>query len=254
MLPAVRLLLVSDIHFDLRKLDAVLARAPEVDIVVIAGDLLDIGSSLPLDAQITVALTYLERLVATAPTIICSGNHDLDHRADSGEKVTRWFADAKALGVHVDGDSLDRDGWRLTSCAWWEGPATLADLEASLVEAAEDRPRRWLWVFHGPPEGPLSWTGSKHYGDPELPRLLEEHAPDIVLCGHIHQAPFTREGGWVEHRGSTWLFNGGHQPGGQPTAIELDLTEDRASWWSLAGSGAVDLDDPTTVLISRSAQ
>jgi Icc-related predicted phosphoesterase len=250
----VRLLLVSDIHFDLRKLDAVLARASSADVVVIAGDLLDVGSDLPLDAQITVALTYLERLVAITPTIICSGNHDLDSRAASGEKVTRWFDRAKELGVHVDGDSLDRDGWRLTSCAWWEGPVTLAALEAVLDDAAADRPRRWLWVFHGPPEGPLAWTGTRHYGDPELPRLLDTHRPDVVLCGHIHQAPFTPEGGWVEHRGSTWLFNAGHQPGGQPSFIELDLGDDRASWWSLAGTGAVDLDDPATVATSRSDQ
>ena len=241
MLPPVRLLVVSDLHFDLRKLDAVLEQASDVDVVVIAGDLLDIGSALPLDAQITVVLTYLERLVALAPTIICSGNHDLDARAPSGEKVTRWFTEAKALGVHVDGDSLDRDGWRLTSCAWWEGPVTLGELESSLGQAAVDRPGRWLWVFHGPPEGPLSWTGSRHYGDPELPRLLGEHAPDIVLCGHIHQAPFTDEGSWVERRGPTWLFNGGHQPGALPTSIVLDLQEDRASWWSLAGEGTVDL-------------
>ena len=56
--------------------------------------------------------------------------------------------------------------------------------------AGRARPGRWLWVWHGPPEGPLSWTGSRHYGDPELPRLLDLHRPDVVLCGHIHQAPF----------------------------------------------------------------
>jgi Icc-related predicted phosphoesterase len=251
----VRLLLVSDIHFDLRKLDAVLARASDpdagIDVVVIAGDLLDVGSALPIDAQITVVLTYLERLVAVGPTIICSGNHDLDARGDSGEKVTRWFAAARDLGVLIDGDSLDRDGWRLTSCAWWEGPVTLAEMEASLAEAAIDRPRRWLWVFHGPPEGPLSWTGTRHYGDPELPRLLDEHAPDVVLCGHIHQAPFTADGGWVEHRGRTWLFNAGHQPGGEPTSIVLDLDADHARWWSSAGGGEVDLADPASVATSR---
>ena len=180
-----------------------------VDVVVLAGDLLDIASGVPIDVQITVVLGYLERFAAVGHTLVCSGNHDLDHRTESGEKATGWLVAARHFGVHVDGDSFDLDGWRLTACAWWEGPLTLAELEVRLASAATDRPPRWLWAFHGPPEGPLSWTGARHYGDPELPRLLAQHRPDVVLCGHVHQAPFTSAGSWVEHRDATWLFNAG---------------------------------------------
>lgn len=238
------MLLVSDLHYDLRKLDWVLTRAGDpdaaIDVAVLAGDLLDIASSVPLDTQITVVLGYLERLAAELPTVVCSGNHDLDGRAPSGEKVTRWLAEARAHGVVVDGDSLDRDGWRFTACEWWEGPETLAALESRLDAAASDRPDHWAWVFHGPPEGVLSWTGKRHYGDPELPRLLDTYAPEIVLCGHIHEAPFTPEGAWVEQRGDTWLFNAGYQRGGEPTCIELDLDTRTASWSSLAARDGVD--------------
>jgi len=244
----VRVLLVSDLHFDLHKLDHLLARvldpADEIDVVVIAGDLLNIAATLPLDTQIAITLTYLERLAAQVPTMICSRNHNLEHRLASGEKATRWMHEARASGVHVDGDSFDLDGWRLTACAWWEGPETLAALEASLDDAGRGRPPRWLWAYHGPPEGPLSWTGSRHHGDPELPRLLEAHQPDLVLCGHIHQAPFTADGSWVERRGGTWLFNAGHERGPLPTSIELDLQADRASWRSSAGRGQLDLATP----------
>ncbi len=169
--------------------------------------------------------------------MVCSGNHDLDSRTDSGEKDTRWLAEARAYGVVVDGDSLDIGDWRLTACAWWEGPETLAALEARLDVAAVDRPANWAWAFHGPPEGPLSWTGSRHYGDPELPRLLDIYSPDVVLCGHIHQAPFTAEGDWFEQRGETWLFNAGYQRGDEPTSIELDLDARNASWFSADARG-----------------
>ena len=200
---SVRVLLVSDLHYDLRKLDWLMARWPDpsvaINIAVLAGDLLDIASSVPLDTQITVVLSYLERLAARVPTVVCSGNHDLDSRTDSGENGADGSS-KRHHGVVVDGDSLDLGGWRLTACAWWEGPETLAVLEARLDEAAADRPARWAWVFHGPPEGPLSWTGARHYGDPELPRLLDTYSPDVVLCGHIHQAPFTSEGDWVEQQ------------------------------------------------------
>jgi Icc-related predicted phosphoesterase len=240
-----RVLLVSDLHYDLRKFDWIAARLAEADsttdVLVVAGDLLNIASSVPLDTQITVVSTYLARFARFVPTLVCSGNHDLDHRRASGEKATRWLTELRADGLFVDGDSFDVGGWRLTACAWWEGPETLADLERRLTAAGTDRPARWLWAFHGPPDGPLSWTGTRHYGDPELPRLLDIHGPDIVLCGHIHQAPFVDGGAWAERRGSSWLFNAGYQMGDRPTFVELDLTADRAYWWSSTGDGELDL-------------
>jgi predicted phosphodiesterase len=236
-----QVLLVSDLHYDLRKLDWLLDQAAEQDVLVLAGDLLDIASTVPLDAQIAVLLEYLSRMAGRTQVIVCSGNHDLDSRDDSGEKSTRWLDEGRALGVTVDGDSLRLDGWLLTACAWWEGPTTLAALEARLAAAAGLRTDRWLWVWHGPPDGPLSWTGATSYGDPELPRLVEEHRPDIVLCGHIHQAPYTDTGSWHTRQDATWLFNPGHQRGPVPSHIRLDLERGRAQWWSYAGSDAVDL-------------
>jgi Icc-related predicted phosphoesterase len=241
----VRVLLVSDLHYELPKFDWVLDQAGDVDLVVVAGDLLDIASSVPLDAQITVVLEYLARLAARVTTVVCSGNHDLDRRNDAGEKETGWVADARALGVAVDGDTLVVDGWTITACAWWEGPETLARLEEGLVAAGHDPSRRWLWVYHGPPEGPLAWTGTTFYGDPELPRLLEAHGPDVVLCGHVHEAPFVPEGSWLEQRGGTWLFNSGRERGrGRPAHVRLDLAERVATWWSGAGSATASFAEP----------
>lgn len=244
------MLLVSDLHYDLRKMDWVVSRASDpgagFDALVIAGDLLDIGSAVPLDAQITVVLSYLERLAGRLPTLVCSGNHDLDSRRPSGEKASSWLQEAAAFGVIVDGASSDVAGWRLTACAWWEGPDTLAELERRIAAASVERPEHWLWAYHGPPEGLLSWTGSRHFGDPELPRLIDTYAPDVVLCGHIHQAPFTTEGDWVQQQGDTWLFNGGYQRGPEPTFIEIDLDGLTASWHSGGGDETVDLRVPRT--------
>jgi Icc-related predicted phosphoesterase len=236
----VRALLVSDLHYDLRKLDWTLAQAGDVDLLVVAGDLLDIASAVPLDAQIVVVLEYLAHFAERTTTVACSGNHDLDHRTAADEKAAAWLQEARRHGVVVDGDSTEVDGWLVTSCAWWEGPETLRRLEDGLAVAAEARTGRWLWAYHGPPDGPLSWTGSKHFGDPELPRLIDEHHPDLVLCGHIHQAPFVDGGAWAEQRGDTWLFNSGHQRGPIPAHVLID-PDDRAEWWSLAGSGEVSL-------------
>ncbi len=237
-----RALLVSDLHYDLRKLDWVLAETAGVDLLVVAGDLLDIASAVPLEAQIDVVLEYLARAARRTTVVVCSGNHDLDHRTAGGEKATAWIAEARADGVIVDGDSVTVDGWTVTSCAWWEGAETLGALEAVLDAAAASRTGPWIWVWHGPPDGPLAWTGSRHYGDPELPRLLERHRPDIVLCGHIHEAPFVDGGAWAARSGDAWLFNGGHQPGPVPTHVRLDLAARTATWWSFEGAAEVLLD------------
>ena len=244
--PAVRVLLVADLHYELKKFDWMLEEAPGVDLLVVAGDLLDIASAVPLDAQITVVLEYLARCAATTTTVACSGNHDLDHRTDSGEKATAWIAEARQRGGIVDGDSVTIDDWLVTACAWWEGPDTLDRLETQLDEAAERRNGRWMWVYHGPPEGPLSWTGKRHHGDPELPRLLERHRPDLVLGGHVHEAPFADGGAWSEQRGGTWLFNGGHQRGPVPSHIRFELDDASASWWSWDGSDEVSFRPPAT--------
>ena len=74
-----------------------------------------------------------------------------------------------------------------------------------LAEAAAQRTGKWLWAHHGSAEGPPSWRGSRHYGDSGPPRLIGHHRPDIVLCGHIHQAHWVPGGGWDERRGDTWF-------------------------------------------------
>ncbi|MDQ1532540.1 MAG: hypothetical protein QOF28_301, partial [Actinomycetota bacterium] len=89
---------------------------------------------------------------------------------------------------------------------------------------------------HAPPDAsPTSWTGKRHYGDEDLVRWVEQHRPDMVLCGHVHQSPFASEGAWIDRIGSTLIFNAGRQIGPVPAHIELDTEAELARWSSLAG-------------------
>jgi Icc-related predicted phosphoesterase len=85
-----RCLVVADLHYSLPQFDWVLAVAPYFDLVIVAGDALDIGSSVDFRAQIVVVRKYLALLSEITPVILCSGNHDLDERDDGGEKIARW--------------------------------------------------------------------------------------------------------------------------------------------------------------------
>ena len=88
-----RCLVVADLHYALPQFDWVLNIASRFDVVIIAGDALDIASVVDFRAQIVVVRKYLERLAGKTRVILCSGNHDLDERDEAGERVSRWIGD-----------------------------------------------------------------------------------------------------------------------------------------------------------------
>ena len=65
-----RILLVSDLHYTLPQLDWVVRVAPSFDLVVLAGDHLDISSSVSLDAQSVVILRYLSLLQSAGRVVV----------------------------------------------------------------------------------------------------------------------------------------------------------------------------------------
>jgi len=237
-----RILLVSDLHYSLPQLDWVVRAAPRFDLVVVAGDLLRIGSTVPRDAQAVVVLEYLDRIHATTAVAVASGNHDLTGRDAQGEQSALWLSKARAAGIPTDGDSTLFGDTLVTICPWWDGPMGRADLDRQLSAAALRRPKRWIWVYHWPPLGSVTcWTGRRDYGDPDLGSWIAQHSPDLVLAGHVHQSPFKKDGSWVDLIGSTWVFNAGNQIGSVPTHIEIDLDLNQAVWSSLLGSEEIDL-------------
>ena len=238
-------LLVSDLHYTLKQFDWVSSMAGEFDVVVIAGDHVDVSSHVDARAQIAVIVTYLKRLQTKTKLIVCSGNHDLDARNSAGEKYPKWISKVHALGIPTDGDCLAVDDTLFTICPWWDGPQVREEVGAQLARDAEKPKDRWIWVYHAPPDAsPTSWAGKQHFGDTALSRWIHQYSPDIVLAGHIHQSPFRQGGSWVDQVGSTWVFNPGRQMGPCPTHIVLETEERTALWFSLAGDEVVRMAEP----------
>ncbi|MEL7158378.1 MAG: metallophosphoesterase [Actinomycetota bacterium] len=242
-----QLLLASDLHYNLRQLDWVMDRAREVDAVVLAGDLLDVASAVPLETQIVALQAYVGRLAEQTRVIVCSGNHDLTGRNQHDEKWAPWITRAELPAAVVDGERLDVDSLRITVCPWWDGPATRLDVAAQLAGDGEDRPRRWIWIYHYPPdESPVSWSGRRHIGDRDLNQWIDRHEPDLVLTGHIHHAPFVDGGSWIDRIGSTWVINAGVQPGDAPPNVLIDCEAGTARWWSPYGRDDCQLWEPAS--------
>jgi len=242
-------LLVSDLHYTLPQLDWVIGQIGDYDLVVIAGDHLDIASAVPLDAQVAVLHALVARVATPERLVVSSGNHDLTGPDEAGEQAALWMASLRALGATVDGDSVRVGDALVSVCSWWDGPIGRARVGAQLArDALERHDGPWLWVYHWPPAGsPTCWTRGRHYGDADLLTWIDHHQPDAVLTGHVHDPPFKPDGAWADRVGPTWVFNAGRQIGAVPAHVEIDLDARVATWRSLIGTEVQPLDtDPVT--------
>ena len=240
-----RCLVVADLHYSLPQFDWLLAAAPEFDVVIFAGDALDVGSFVDFRAQILVVKKYLSLLSGMTRVILCSGNHDLDERSAEGEKIARWVGDVRELGIACDGDSLTIGDVSFTVCPWWDGPLVKGRIESQLRDAAAGRAQRWIWVHHAPPaNSPTSWGGKRFFGDVELVQWIAQYQPSMVISGHVHQSPFIPDGSWFDRLGTTWVFNTGLQHGRPPVCIVLDLDEGAAFWLAAGEAQCIDLRAP----------
>jgi len=242
-----RLLLVSDLHYSLPLFDWVLDVAGDFDVVVMAGDHLDLASLVDRRAQAVVVKKYFARMRDKTRLLICSGNHDLDTTNEAGEQMAKWLLGSHIEGVLSDGDSVLLEDTLFTLCAWWDGPVSREAIGAQLAEAAKRRAKRWIWVYHAPPaNSPVAWGGQRYYGDEALKRWIETYQPDIVMSGHVHQAPYVDKGSWVDRIGKTWIFNTGHYLGAPPAHIIMDTKAGEALWFSAAGNQYIRFDDALT--------
>ena len=267
-----RFLLVSDLHYALQQYDWTTAVAPQFDVVVIAGDHLDGHSSVDGNVQIVVLLKCFERLMGRTRLLVSSGNHDLDSRDGGGERVARWMERVRALGIPTDGDSIvipgtgeesgggaaeeigeaARRDTLVTVCPWWDGESARKKIGGQISgdfarKRSDPTIGTWVWVYHAPPSGsPTCWDGKKHYGDAALFKWIDFYQPDLVFTGHIHQAPFSAEGSWIDRIGKTWIFNSGRQIGRTPAFVVVDTAAREAAWFSLQGAQSASLEQPLT--------
>jgi Icc-related predicted phosphoesterase len=237
-----KLLFVADLHYTLKQFDWLTANADSFGAIIIGGDLLDLSSALDSDVQILVVEKYFRRIREKTRLLVSSGNHDGDNRNAADESIAQWIRQCKAEGLFVDGDNHQLAGALITICPWWDGPVSRAELEAQIKRDSQ-RPRAiWIWVHHAPPSNsPVCWTGRKFAGDDFLRQWIERFSPDIVLSGHIHNAPFLEHGSWVDRIGKTWVFNPGRQIGACPACLALDLDAMTAEWISLEGKSVRQL-------------
>lgn len=229
-----RILALSDLHYALRQFDWVNEHLDDFELLVLAGDLLDIGSAVDLDVQEIVVEKYLRKFASRRMVLSSSGNHDIQETSAASERTAAWMEVLTAPRLKSDYESYHIGDTLFTLCPWWDGPITRARAEQHLMADAAKAKKTWIWLHHNPPCGtPIAWTGKQEAGDPVAKEWILQHQPDFVFSGHIHNAPFYAAGSWHAQIGKSVIFNAGKQPGGEPTRIILDLKTRRAQWSSM---------------------
>lgn len=186
----------------------------QVDLIVIAGDLIDL---LGCDEQeIDLCVAFLACF--QSPVAVCSGNHD---------NPAVWFPRLEPLKILCDGQSKIY-GKLLVTCLPFE-EADYGANDATLGAAQKRAEQRsWLVVHHDPPCG-TSVGGND--ASTQILRQIKQYRPQYLASGHWHKQPYV--GRWCCRSGATICFNAGqpeiHAQGSRPNCIYLDISGQ--AWW-----------------------
>ncbi|MEM9517464.1 MAG: metallophosphoesterase [Actinomycetota bacterium] len=225
-----RILAISDLHENATAIEWLVSAAGRFDAVIIAGD--TVNASPTSGGAVRPLLHLVERLLDRTRVIVCSGNHDLDGVDAHGERTATWTNDVRRLGAVTDGDLLLAGDTAISVLPWWDGPRGMAhvgDLVAGHHPDVDGR--RWIWVHHAPPVATrIANDGVADRGDALLPQLLSQHRPDLVVCGHVHEAPFVDGGDWHDAVAGSIVVNAGQRPGPTPCHIVVDVGADTLRW------------------------
>lgn len=175
-----RILHIADLHHSQPRWQWVKQTASSYDLLVIAGDLLDAGSAIPLYQQAAVATDWL--LSLPVPTVVCSGNHDVSTSASTSTQnpatTCEWLRPLRGVGpiIGIDGDRITRDQLSLGVFGWASDPYR--------TDPAD------LLITHAPPSGcacaVTSEAPGRDLGDLDIQAALSAKPPQLVLAGHIH--------------------------------------------------------------------
>ena len=185
-----RCLVVADLHYSLPQLDWLVSAAPQFDLVIFAGDALDIGSMVDFRAQIVVVKKYLALLSAHDPgrssaRAITTSTSAMPRARRSRAGSARCASSASPATATVSPSAT-----RCSRCArggtdrWSSSASTTSCAMRSL-----DRPQRWIWAHHAPPaNSPTSWGGKRFFGDVELVQWIMQLSAvdgDLGPCASI---------------------------------------------------------------------
>lgn len=174
-----RILAFSDLHRDVKAAKKIVDASQRADVVVGAGDFATQGQG----GKET--LSILAK--CQVPVIVVHGNHDAPDELAA-------MASAHASLIHLHGQSVIIGG-KVFFGLGGEIPArntfdwNCAETEERATHFLRDMPVGAILVTHTPPFGIAdTQKNGVHEGSTAIRQAICDHAPPLVLCGHIHNA------------------------------------------------------------------
>jgi Icc-related predicted phosphoesterase len=202
---------VVDVHDRFEAVPEAIAEIDTVDLLIVGGDITTGGS--PDDAQ-----AAIEQWKPLAPRVLAlAGNMDspeIDARLaelDVGLDARGFvFGDVGVCGVSAAPISPLRTPYELDD----EELERRVESAFAAVEACRVR----IFCPHAPPEGTVCdrLRDGRHVGSVVVRRIVEREQPDLVLCGHIHEAR------GVDEISRTRIVNPGPVSAGHYAVVDLD--------------------------------
>jgi uncharacterized protein len=202
---------VVDVHDRFEAVPEAVADIGAVDLLIVGGDITTGGSPDDAEAAIEQWRPLATRLLALA------GNMDSaaidDRLADIGVGFDARgvvFGDVGVCGVSAAPISPLRTPYELGDEELERG------CESAFADVADCRVR--IFCPHAPPEGTACdrLRDGQHVGSVVVRRFVEREQPDLVLCGHIHEARS------VDKIGRTRIVNPGPVAAGRYAAVNVD--------------------------------
>lgn len=208
-----RIIAFTDIHGTYKKVHEILSGESSFDVIILGGDLTTFGSPAEAEDAIKLFQTHGK------PVLVVAGNMDPPNLEDTFDKLK---VSVNAKGVLV-GDA----GFFGVSASPFSPLHTPYEIsEDEITKRAEQgwsdvQAARWkIFVPHAPPSNTRLdkiFTGA-HVGSTAVREFIENHQPDIAVCGHIHEARGR------DAIGKTQIVNCGPAGKGYYAVIELGET------------------------------
>ncbi|MBM4160103.1 MAG: YfcE family phosphodiesterase [Ignavibacteria bacterium] len=205
-----RILAFTDIHGAYSKVIEILSREAPFDAIIIGGDLTTHGT--PDEAE--QAVKGFNRF--DKPLLVVAGNMD---PPPVEERLGRLGVDINAKGRLLD--NVGFFGISGSPVTPMHTPYEISEEEIKKRANAGWRdvePAAWkIFVPHAPPRDTKLdkiFLG-KHVGSSAVREFVEQHQPDVVVCGHIHEAR------GIDSIGKTQMVNCGPAGRGHYAVIEV---------------------------------
>lgn len=165
-----KLLHVTDIHFNTAHMDWILSESVSADVVCITGDFINsrYDCETPAEEQVRIVKVWLRDI--KAPVLICSGNHD----EIGSELSTGWLADTG--GVFTDNNVVTLNGQTF-------GCAPFGCTDFTQFSACD------VLLHHEPPAGlKVASQSGRDFGSAYLTKAIKDETLKLrwLLCGHVH--------------------------------------------------------------------